>query len=189
MRIKLLKSLLYGLLTAFTMGLMVGCEGTTGEAINVLEQENLELESERKEDNVDVEDVNGIDYMIGYTEQMKVVEESIVVNSEIITEMSRMINDNPQIIKDEDFLNRLNRLIDAMDKNYFSVRDISPPDLFVDYHTLILGSLEEYSNGVKLFESGISNGDSKVIDESLEHFINAIKLNNEATNELIKITE
>lgn len=193
---RVMKIVLYGFLAVFPLGLLVGCEESImdddGAVVDVLEQENIEP---NKEDNtavnmVDkVENVNDEEYILKYIDHMKVVEESIFVNSEVVTEMSRMINDNPQILYEQEFIDKTNRLTDAMESNYLSTKKIIPPIAFENYHMLILGSLEEYSNGAKLFGDGIWEKKPDYIDESLEHFITAINLSNEATKELIRLTE
>ncbi|WP_223553211.1 hypothetical protein [Lysinibacillus sphaericus] len=192
-------------------GALTGCEGTTideeNNAIEVAEQEKdsskknnstVVPESER-EDKMNTEtidiltqttiDNNSVDYTLNYIDFMKEVTEAILVNEETITNMSKSINENPQIINDSKFRTTVSELVDVMNKIHLIVVDTTPPDAFKTYHSLMLGSLEEYSNGAKLFEDGILNGKSELVGESLENFVIAIKLYNEASNELARVSK
>ena len=186
-------------------GALTGCEGTTideeNNVIEVAEQENdstVVPESER-EDKMNTEtidtltqttiDYNSVDYTLNYIDFMKEVTEAILVNEETITNMSKSINENPQIINDSKFRTTVSELVDVMNKIHLIVVDTTPPDAFKTYHSLMLGSVEEYSNGAKLFEEGILNGKSELVGESLENFVIAIKLYNEASNELARVSK
>jgi len=186
-------------------GALTGCEGTTIDedrnVIEVAKQENdstVVPESER-EDKTNTEtidtltqttiDYNSVDYTLNYIDFMKEVTEAILVNEETITNMSKSINENPQIINDSKFRTTVSELVDVMNKIHLIVVDTTPPDVFKTYHSLMLGSLEEYSNGAKLFEDGILNGKSELVGESLENFVIAIKLYNEASNELARVSK
>ena len=53
----------------------------------------------------------------------------------------------------------------------------------------MLGSIEEYRNGSKLFEQGIIEGKTELIDESLAHLEVAVELYKQANVELTKIKQ
>lgn len=184
---------------------LTGCEGATidedSNIIEVAEKENdstVVPEGER-EDKANTEtidtitqtaiDYNSVDYTLSYIDFMKEVTESILVNEETITNMSKSINENPQIINDNKFRTTVSELVDVMNKVHLIVVETTPPDAFKTYHSLMLGSLEEYSKGAKLFEDGILNGKSELVGESLENFAIAIKLYNEASNEIVRVSE
>lgn len=205
MKNRFLNGLLFSILMAFSTGMLVGCEGVTidenGNVIEVVEQGNEGMEvAPENEDETDTEiidtvgevstiDNNSVDYTLNYLDFMKAVTKGILVNAETITQMSKRIGENPQIINDSEFRTTVSELVDIMNKTHLSAVDIIPPDMFSTYHSLMLGSLEEYSKGAKLFEDGILNGKSELVDESLENFVIAIKLYNEATNELTRVSE
>lgn len=206
MKNRFLNGLLFSILMAFSTGMLVGCEGVTidenGNVIEVVEQgnETSEVEPDGKDEtgtNIEPEivdtlatiDNNSVDYTLNYLDFMKAVTKGILVNAETITQMSKNIGENPQIINDSEFRTTVSELVDIMNKTHLSVVDITPPDMLSTYHSLMLGSLEEYSKGAKLFEDGILNGKSELVDESLKSFVVAIKLYNEATNELTRISE
>lgn len=186
-------------------GTLTGCEGATidedSNIIEVAEKENdstVVPEGER-EDKANTEtidtitqtaiDYNSVDYTLSYIDFMKEVTESILVNEETITNMSKSINENPQIINDSKFRTTVSELVDVMNKVHLIVVETTPPDAFKTYHSLMLGSLEEYSKGAKLFEDGILKGKSEPVGESLENFVIAIKLYNEASNEIVRVSE
>lgn len=202
MKNRFLNGLLFSILMAFSAGMLVGCEGVTidenGNVIEVVEQGNEgsevtpDSEDEPEPEIVDTLatiDYNGVDYTLKYLDFMKAVTSAILVNAETITQMSKSIGENPQIINDGEFRTTVSELVDVMNKTHLSAVDITPPDMFSTYHSLMLGSLEEYSKGAKLFEDGILNGKSELVDKSLENFVIAIKLYNEATNELTRVSE
>ncbi|KOY83073.1 hypothetical protein I6G82_11080 [Lysinibacillus macroides] len=184
---------------------LTGCEGATiDEDSNIIEVDEKENDSTvvpegEREGKANTEtidtitqtaiDNNSVDYTLSYIDFMKEVTESILVNAETITQMSKSISANPQIINDSEFRTTVSELVDVMDKTHLSVVDITPPDMLSTYHSLMLGSLEEYSKGAKLFGDGILNGKSELVGESLENFVIAIKLYNEASNELVRVSE
>ncbi len=185
---------------------LTGCEGgaTIDEDSNIIEVAEKENDSTvvpegEREDKANTEtidtitqtaiDYNSVDYILSYIDFMKEVTESILVNEETITNMSKSINENPQIINDSKFRTTVSELVDVMNKVHLIVVETIPPNAFKTYHSLMLGSLEEYSKGAKLFEDGILNGKSELVNESLENFVIAIKLYNEASDELVRVSE
>jgi len=198
---KILSVLMFVFLLTVTVSILEGCSDSNNEkdskSVVDKETESIEESNNSNTDDIEVEtssnnlnvDVNSEDYINKYAKYMSDVSDNISLGTEIMGRLSTSANTDPSSVKDGEFLSTTKELVVAMETNYNNLQSLTPPDMFNDYHAVMLGSIEEYRNSSKLFEQGIIEGKTELIDESLAHLEVAVELYKQANVELTKIKQ
>lgn len=188
-------SLKYMLLT-FGMLFMVGCTEmpVDGDFITIDEVENTENNGSdvakevtedinTKEDNV----VNSDEYIELYLTVAESANKVIDSLSENFTTFNNSLVNNVNIANDATFRANVEEMQYYFALTYNQMLETTPPDKFSKHYKLITESLNNYSKSADAFVDSLDTLDAEKMTESANYIVDAIKLQNEAKDEMDSI--